>query len=39
MRSAGCIINDLIDINIDKKISRTSINRPLASNKISKLKQ
>ena len=35
MRSAGCIINDLIDINIDKNISRTS-NRPLASNKISK---
>ena len=36
MRSAGCIINDLIDINIDKNISRT-INRPLASNKISKI--
>ena len=35
MRSAGCIINDLVDIKIDKKISRT-INRPLASNKISK---
>ena len=35
MRSAGCIINDLIDINIDKNISRTA-NRPLASNKISR---
>jgi 4-hydroxybenzoate polyprenyl transferase len=34
MRSAGCIINDLIDINIDKKIERTS-RRPLASNKLS----
>ncbi len=33
MRSAGCIINDLIDINIDKKIERT-INRPLTSKKI-----
>ena len=35
MRSAGCIINDLIDIDIDKKILRTA-NRPLASGKISK---
>ena len=35
MRSAGCIINDLIDINIDKNIARTAI-RPLTSNKISK---
>ena len=35
MRSAGCIINDLVDINIDKTISRTA-NRPLASKKISK---
>ena len=35
MRSAGCIINDLVDIKIDKKISRT-VNRPLTSNKISK---
>ena len=34
MRSAGCIINDLIDINIDRNIYRTK-NRPLASNKIS----
>ena len=34
MRSAGCIINDLIDINIDKKIERTSA-RPLTSNDIS----
>lgn len=33
MRSAGCIINDLIDINIDKNIIRTS-NRPLTSKKI-----
>jgi len=34
MRSAGCIINDLIDIKIDKKINRTA-NRPLTSKKIS----
>jgi len=34
MRSAGCIINDLIDIKIDSKITRT-LNRPLASKKIS----
>ena len=34
MRSAGCIINDLIDIKIDRKITRT-MNRPLASNNIS----
>ena len=36
MRSAGCIINDLIDINIDKNVARTS-SRPLTSNKISKI--
>ena len=24
MRSAGCIINDLVDINLDKKIQRTA---------------
>ena len=36
MRSAGCIINDLVDINIDKNITRTA-NRPLVSNKISKI--
>ena len=34
MRSAGCIINDLIDIKIDKKIERTK-KRPLASKKLS----
>jgi len=34
MRSAGCIINDLIDIKIDSKITRT-YKRPLASKKIS----
>ena len=34
MRSAGCIINDLIDIKIDRKVKRTA-NRPLASKKIS----
>ncbi len=34
MRSAGCIINDIIDKNIDKKVQRTK-NRPLACNLIS----
>ena len=34
MRSAGCIINDLWDKNIDKNISRTK-DRPLASGEIS----
>ena len=34
MRSAGCIINDLIDQDIDAKIKRTE-SRPIASKKIS----
>jgi 4-hydroxybenzoate polyprenyltransferase len=34
MRSAGCIINDLIDIDLDKKVHRTK-GRPLASGAIS----
>ncbi len=34
MRSAGCIINDVIDKDIDKKVLRTK-NRPIASNLIS----
>ncbi len=33
MRSAGCIVNDIIDKNLDKKVSRTK-NRPIASGKI-----
>jgi len=33
MRSAGCIINDLIDQDIDSKIERTAT-RPIASKKI-----
>ena len=33
MRSAGCIINDLVDQDIDSKIERTA-SRPLASKKI-----
>ena len=35
MRSAGCIINDLIDIDIDINVTRTYA-RPLTSNKVSK---
>ena len=34
MRSAGCIINDLLDRDIDKKVRRTQ-NRPLVSNSLS----
>ena len=34
MRSAGCIINDIVDKNIDKKVKRTK-NRPIASEKVS----
>ena len=34
MRSAGCIVNDIIDKNFDKKVERTK-NRPIASGKIS----
>ena len=34
MRSAGCIINDIVDRDIDKKVQRTK-NRPLACNLIS----
>ena len=36
MRSAGCIINDLVDQNIDSKIKRTA-KRPIAAKKISNL--
>jgi len=36
MRSAGCIINDIVDRKFDKKVSRTK-NRPIASGKISVL--
>ena len=34
MRSAGCIVNDIVDRNFDKKVERTK-NRPIASGKIS----
>ncbi len=34
MRSAGCIVNDILDKEFDKKVSRTK-NRPIASDKIS----
>ena len=34
MRSAGCIVNDILDEDYDKKVSRTR-DRPLASGKIS----
>ena len=34
MRSAGCIMNDILDKEFDKKVSRTK-NRPIASGKVS----
>lgn len=34
MRSAGCIANDIIDKNIDKRVERTKF-RPVASGKVS----
>tara|TARA_B100000029_G_scaffold453325_1_gene479029 strand:+ start:62 stop:928 length:867 start_codon:yes stop_codon:yes gene_type:complete len=34
MRSAGCIVNDIVDRNFDKSVERTK-NRPIASGKIS----
>ncbi len=34
MRSAGCIVNDILDKEFDKKVSRTK-ERPIASGKIS----
>ena len=34
MRSAGCIVNDIIDKKFDRKVERTK-NRPIASGKVS----
>jgi len=34
MRSAGCIVNDILDKEFDKKVFRTK-NRPIASDQIS----
>ena len=34
MRSAGCIINDIVDKKFDRKVSRTK-NRPIASGQVS----
>ena len=36
MRSAGCIFNDIVDKDLDKKVERTK-KRPIASGKISVL--
>ena len=33
MRSAGCIFNDIVDRNLDKKVQRTK-ERPVASGKV-----
>ena len=37
MRSAGCIVNDIVDKDLDKKVERTK-KRPIASKKISLIK-
>ena len=37
MRSAGCIFNDIVDRNLDKKVRRTK-ERPVASGKVSVLR-
>ena len=34
MRSAGCVYNDIVDRNLDRRIERTRL-RPLASNRVS----
>jgi len=34
MRSAGCIVNDIVDKDFDKKVKRTKL-RPIASGKVS----
>ena len=34
MRSAGCVVNDIVDRNFDKKVERTK-DRPIASGRIS----
>ena len=35
VRSTGCVINDIFDMEFDKKVERTK-NRPLASGQVSK---
>ena len=35
MRSAGCIVNDIVDEKIDQKVERTK-DRPIASGKLNK---
>ena len=34
MRSAGCIVNDIVDKDLDKKVQRTKL-RPITAGKIS----
>ena len=35
MRGAGCVYNDIVDANLDKKVARTAL-RPVASGRVSK---
>src|SRR5438046_1523965 len=34
MRGAGCVYNDLVDADLDRKVARTA-NRPIASGRVS----
>ena len=36
MRSAGCIVNDIVDEKIDQRVSRTK-ERPIASGSLKKV--
>lgn len=35
MRGAGCVFNDIVDANLDKRVARTAV-RPVASGRVSK---
>lgn len=35
MRGAGCVYNDIVDANLDRKVARTAV-RPVASGRVSK---
>ncbi|MGI8942813.1 MAG: 4-hydroxybenzoate octaprenyltransferase [Qipengyuania sp.] len=36
MRGAGCVYNDIVDVDLDRKVARTAA-RPLASGRVSKM--
>jgi 4-hydroxybenzoate polyprenyltransferase len=35
MRGAGCVYNDIVDVDIDRRVARTAL-RPIASGRVSK---